>query len=297
MYITTPEEFASIVTIGSTTENLTLDFKTTIDHSFPRGTPDDVKQKAQQEICRDIAQFANTDGGCLLIGVEEDLDPVTGLKVAKAISSVTEPDEMKQWIEEAVKNYLVPGTLRHPIDIVRLPSGTVVAVNVPPSLHLVALWLSERKSGTEKHRIEYLYRDSHGKKWMNPDEVERHIMNGSRAAKLAFERALDQATTGEVRVAGGYWQRVGNPPNTTLQPWYPDHPVTIGRVADQWFELEFKVGPNPRSLILPFGVVQEAWVGADEKVHILLSVRAVHVYAANEFTVEPWSDQQSRHEP
>src|SRR5437762_2632401 len=84
-------------------------------------------------------------------------------------------------------------------NILRDPRGTVVAVNVPPSLHLVALWHSERRSQfEEKNSIEYLYRDSHGKKWMNPDEVERHIMNGSRAAKLAFDQALDRAPTREV---------------------------------------------------------------------------------------------------
>ena len=169
MYITTPEEFASAVTIGTTTETLTLDFKGTIDHRFPKGTPEQVKQKAQQETCRDIAQFANTSGGCLLIGVEEVRDPVTGLKVAADITSVAEPGEMKEWIEEAVKNYLVPATFRHPIDIVRVPGGTVVAVNVPPSLHLIALWHAERKSQfEEKHSIEYLYRDSHGKKMDEP---------------------------------------------------------------------------------------------------------------------------------
>ena len=287
MYITTPEEFASIVTIASTTENLTLDFKTTIDHSFPRGTPDDVKQKAQQEICRDIAQFANTDGGCLLIGVEEDLDPVTGLKVAKAIKSVTDPDEMRQWIEEAVKNYLVPATLRHPIRVVRLPSGTVVAVNVPPSLNLVALWHSERKSKfEEKHSIEYLYRDSHGKKWMNPDEVERHIMNGSRATKLAFDLALAEASTKEVRIAGGYFQRDNNTSTGASDLRWSPKVVTVGRANEHWFELQFRLETETLSLTLPYGVVREVWVGMDGYLNLLLSVRII--YRFDKLGVEPY---------
>ena len=276
MFITTPEEFANNVTIGSTTENLTLDFKTTVDHSLPKGTPDDVKQKAQQEICRDIAQFANTDGGCLLIGVEEDLDPVTGLKVAKAIRSVTKPDEMRQWIEEAVKNYLVPATLRHSIDIVQLPSGTVVAVNVPPSLHLVALWLSERKSGTEKNRIEYLYRDNHGKKWMNPDGVERHIMNGSRATKLAFDNALTQASVKEVNLVGGYWERGSG--IKAFNPVRPNPTATVGRVCDQWFELVTRNQSSTESLNLPFGLIDQVWVGSDGRIHLLLSLRILHTF-------------------
>jgi hypothetical protein len=121
---------------------------------------------------------------------------------------------------------------------------------------------------------------------MNPDELDRHIMNGSRAAKIGFDTALTEAQDRQVRVAGGYWQRVGNPPNTTLQPWYPDSPVTIGQVADEWFQLEFKVGPATLSLNLPFGLIEQAWVGADRRVHLFLSVRVVHHYAGREVAVE-----------
>jgi len=283
MYIRTPEEFAAAVTVGTTTETLTLDFKGTIDHRLPKGTPDHVKQKAQQETCRDITQFANTSGGCLLIGVAERLDPVTHLKVAVAIRPVKEPDAMRQWIEEAIRNYLVPATFSHDIALVAVPRGTVLAINVPPSIHLVTLWDSQH------HTIKCVYRTNHGKAYMNPDELERHIMNGSRASKLAFDLALKDAPTREVRVAGGYWERVGNPPVKEPHRWFPEAPVIVGRVADQWFQLEFKIGGVTRSLILPFGVVEQAWYGGDERVHLILSVRVVHIVLGNELTVEPYA--------
>jgi hypothetical protein len=66
--------------------------------------------------------------------------------------------------------------------------GTIVAINVPPSLHLAALWHPDRKRG-----IEYLYRTDHGKQWMNPDEVERHLMNGSRAMQIRLTHVLEVA--------------------------------------------------------------------------------------------------------
>lgn len=293
VYIQTVEELYALVKLGETNEDLFLDFKGTIDKwDLPKGTPEyeKVKAKAQQETCRDLAQFANTNGGCLLIGVEERLD-ATGVKVAIAIKNVCEPDRMRDWIEQAIVNYLVPATFAHSVEILRDSRGTVVAVNVPPSLNLVALWHSDRKSQfKEKHSIEYLYRDSHGKKWMNPDDVEKHIMNGSRATKLAFDHALVKAPTREVRVAGGYSQRVGIPPTTRLQPWYPDLPVKVGEVGEQWFVLELgMIAGSNRFLVLPFGVIEEAWVGADERVHVILSVRVVLVYKGNELTVEPYA--------
>lgn len=275
MYIRTPQEFAAAVTIGVTAELLTLDFKETIDFKFPKGTSEKVKQEKQQETCRDIAQFANTDGGCLLVGVKESRDPVTELKVASAIRPVSEPDAMREWIEQAIRNYLVPATFAHSIDILRDPRGTVVAVNVPPSLHLVALWHSERKSQfEEKHSIEYLYRDSHGKKWMNPDEVERHLMNGSRATKLAFDAAWTRASVKEVYLVNGYWER-GSGVKAFL-PVRPNPSATVGSMNDEWFELRILYQSSTKSLNLPFGLVEQAWVGSDGRLHLFLSVRVLH---------------------
>ena len=57
--------------------------------------------------------------------------------------------------------------------------------------HQVDTWL---RCGTTRRNgllIEYVRRTSHGKDWMNPDEVERHLMNGSRAAKLALLAAKE----------------------------------------------------------------------------------------------------------
>ena len=288
MYIRTAKEFAAAVTIGITTELLTLDFKETIDFKFPKGSSDEVKQKTQQETCRDIAQFANTNGGCLLVGVEESRDPVTGLKVASGIRPVSQPDAMREWIEQAIRNYLVPATFAHSIDILQDPRGTVVTINVPPSLHLVALWHSERKSQfEEKHSIEYLYRDSHGKKWMNPDEVEKHMVNGSRAAKLTFDLALSKVSTKQVRITGGYWQREANTSTGAQdQRWSPKE-VTVGIVGEQEFELQFSVATNTLVLNLPYGVIKEVWVGADRCLNLLLELRIVY-WENHQLIVEPY---------
>jgi len=285
-YIRNAEDLDAVVTIGTTTESLVLDFKRSIHNwDLPPGTPNrnNLKAEAQRETCRDIAQFANTEGGCLLIGVAERLDPVTQLKVAEGFHSIADPDAMTQWIEEAIRNYLVPATFSREIVPVPDPRGTVLVVNVAPSIHLSTSWDSQR------HTMECVRRTTHGRDWLNPDELERHIMNGSRATKLAFDLALNRAPGTEIRIAGGYWTRVGNPPNTELRPWYPEAPVNIGQVSDQWFELEFgRIGGGNRSLILPLGVVEHAWVGADERIYLILSIRVVLVNLGYELTVEPY---------
>ena len=279
-YIRTPEELAANVVIGTTTESLVLDFKRTLNNwAVPRGTPDHVKAEAQREACRDLAQFANTNGGCLLIGVAERFDPVARLKVAAEIYPVPDPDAMRQWIEEAIRNYLIPATFAHDISVVADPRGTVLAVNVPPSIHLITLWDSQR------HTIECLRRTSHGKDWMNPDELEAHIMNGSRAARLAFDLAFATAPQKQVQIAGGCWQRPPSPSPGDQDQRLRSAQIVVGLVTDLVFELKFSIGENTLPLNLPYGVINEAWVGADECLNLLLDVRVV--YWRNHLILDP----------
>jgi hypothetical protein len=68
-FIRSSLEFRSVVQLGSTPESLVLEFKANINAwNAPAGK---VRTKAQKETCRDVAQFANTVGGCLLVGVNE----------------------------------------------------------------------------------------------------------------------------------------------------------------------------------------------------------------------------------
>lgn len=165
-YIHDVAEFERVIKLNTTTEGMFLDFKSTIDKwKLPKGAPDTVKQEARKELCRDIAQFANTNGGCLLIGVSERKN-ADGIKVADHVTRVDEPDEMRAWIEQVIKNYCVPSTFSKEISIIQVANGPVVAVNVHPSLHTV--YIFDGSNGT----IEIVARTNHGKKHLNPDELE-----------------------------------------------------------------------------------------------------------------------------
>lgn len=279
-FIRSTSEFEAVVHLGSTPESLVLEFKAKIDAW--NGAAKVPKKKAQKETSRDIAQFANTLGGCLLIGVNERFDPTHGVNVAGSIAPVKEIDKLRQWIEQAIINFLVPSTFSHDITPIALPQGSILAINVQASRHLVSLW------DRDNHTVEYIRRTSHGKEWMNPDEVERHLMDGSRAAKLALMAAKERTTSERIEVASGLWLRYRN--TTGLdQRWNPPGPITIGQTGEYWFEL---LVPNekrkPCSVTVPYGLIREAWVSASGIVTLLLTVRIVVPHDGEELTLEPY---------
>lgn len=266
IFIRSASEFYSLVQLGTQPESLVLEFKRKIDGwNAPEGK---ARREAQKETCRDIAQFANTLGGCLLIGVTERSDLTRGISVAESIESVDNPGKLREWIEQAIGNYLVPSTLSHDIVPISLSEGAVVAINVPAHRYLVSLW---ERWGHERITIEYIHRTSHGKAWMNPDEAERHLMDGSRAAKLAFNEVIEHAPSKQVEIAGGTWRRHSSSPHI-LDPWNPSGSISIGEMKEHWFELYIlNHEQKSYSVTVPYSLIREAWLGSSGVVTLLSS--------------------------
>jgi hypothetical protein len=273
-YIRTHADLSSIVTVGATTESLFLDFKATLD----------TRQDGWQlEAGQDVSQFANTLGGCLLLGVGEQKDPNTGLKVASAMRGVQEPDRVRGWVETAIVNTVVPSTISHTIDMIPASTGVVVAVNVVPSRRLVYVW--QRSDGT----VRCTYRTNHGKAWMNPDEMERHMMNGSRAARLAFIEACAGAPTGKsVTILGGLWEYRSN-------NLHHRQAVFEGTLSEQaigdCFEVTGSLALSSEvrrlSVKVPFDLLRSVWIESDGKIAVLLAVRLLLVDGRH-LTLEPY---------
>lgn len=277
------------VILGQTTESRLVEFKE--QYRWQKGAKsgrddDDIAGQAE-ELCRDIAAFANADGGTLLVGIAEAKK--AGRRVADSIKGVDDIDGFKQWVEQAVRNHLVPFTFARYVDAIATPSGNVLAINIPPCLHLVALWRPQRKRG-----IEYLYRTDLGKEWLNPDEVEEHIMNGSRAMKIQLARVLD-----EVQRHSNQLQAVVTPSVRTfmksgLEPRgvavVSNNPTFLRRVPGSDREIEVHVNVENRLLCVrvPIGLIEEAWVTSDLRVGLYLKV-AITVRGQNqkELSLEP----------
>jgi hypothetical protein len=94
---------------------------------------------------------------------------------------------MKAWIEDVLPNYCVPSTFTKEAHLVDIPGGRALVVTVQPSRSAVYLWDRDKRT---IQCVVRTVRTSTGKKYLNPNELERHerhLMDGTRAAKLAFD--------------------------------------------------------------------------------------------------------------
>jgi hypothetical protein len=288
-FIRSTSEFGQIVEFGKTTESLCLEFKSTVDGwLIPKGAKerDRLKREGQKELCRDISQFANAIGGCVLLGIQETSMPGSQLTLATGVEPIKDPQGLKHWVEQAIKNYLVPSTFRRDIHEIEIPDGHILAINVLPSRSLVAVW------DDQKHTQEFVYRTSYGKEYMNPDDVERQRDGNSRAGKISFEMAMGGATVkDEVEVANGYWK--------TEDTGYKGVRVLgtkMSAATDQWVALDVLQTnvygpPKTTSFIVPYSLIREAWVAASGRVTILLSARPVlggRQFDDTSVTLEPY---------
>lgn len=267
-YVQSPADLDQLVTFPVTSESLVLEFKEAINVRAPGQA---------QETCRDIAQLANTDGGCLLIGVQEALDPATNLRRAVGVRPVADPNQLIDWVERAISNYLVPSTFTHTLVPIDHPRGMVVAVNVFPSQHTVFLW--DREGNT----MEVLRRTSYGKTWMNPDEMERHMMNGTRATRLRMEEVIRLAANRQIELAGGYF----NQPPGGVPHEIGTGPVELGLVGDMAFEMRISYEGYVRTVEVPYEVVRSVWLGSTGRIQLMLSVRVLH--RQQEFMLIPYN--------
>jgi hypothetical protein len=161
----------------------------------------------------------------------------------------------------------------------------VVAVNVPPCRNVVYVVAEEQKKRQRQRTFQCVYRTSHGKEYMNPDEIERHMMNTARSRMLGLIEALKKAPAHpQVRVAGGFFKSFKQP--GPLHPWSSPGLVKLGRIDDDAFELLVPLGGKIQGLSIPYEVLRASWLDVDLKVALLLDVRVV--LREDELMLEPF---------
>lgn len=256
--IAEPADLTRLVQIGVTPESLHLDFKSALE----RGKPD-----AQAELGRDISQFANNQGGCLLLGVGESKDPISHIKTASKFTGVKDPEKDCEDIEKWIRNVLVPADFSRTVAFIQTPQGVVVAVNVPASQRLI--WVADPG---QSNRLEVVRRTNYGKEYMRPGEIERHWSNTLRSAQIAFNDALKEArsmhpnTTAEIEIVGEILRVAGNF-NRTVQ--HLSGRPTLKAHDPRGFEVNVPVGSASYTLRIPFELLSTAWINYDGSIHIL----------------------------
>ena len=224
--INSREDFESLIQIDKTSESIHWDYK------------QQFNDEKKSDIAIDLAAFANTLGGTLLIGVSEK--NIDGRKVANSLFNVDDFEKIKKSVYTSIVDLMSPH-----IDIqvapIKVDDVLIVAINVEPSVNLVSV--SQEKN---RHYYCFPYRTDFGNKYMAFEEVEKRMMdNKTRAMYLKLKKYFP--TDGKVNV----------------------YPAPIANNKMEWrferiynSENEIRLDQDGyRSIDIPISFIEEVWNG------------------------------------
>jgi len=222
----TEQDFENLIHMGETPEGIHWDYKQALNPKEPA------------DIAIDLAAFANTYGGTLLIGVAEK--KINGLKVASDIVPNVDAEAIKKFVNVRIQEIL-SSKIEAPVLQFNVSNKLVVAINVEPSVNLVGVCLDrDRRSFCFPYRTEY------GNQYMSFEEIEKRMVdNKSRTMYLKLKKYIP----GRSKVI--------------------IYPTPMGNAQTEWSfewidetENEFKLICNDvLSIRLPVSAVDEIWNG------------------------------------
>ena len=222
----TAQDFESLIHLGETPEGIHWDYKQVFNPKDPA------------DIAIDLAAFANTYGGTLLIGVAEK--KINGLRVASGFAPNVDAEDIKKLVNTRVHEIISP-KIQTTVVQFEIAGNTVVAINVEPSVNLVSV-----RTSNDRGNFCFPYRTEYGNQFMIFEEVEKRMVdNKTRAMYLKLKKNLP---------SGG---------RVTL------YPFPIRNCRTQWsfewmdgFDNEIKLEANGfRSIIVPISFIDEVWKG------------------------------------
>ena len=222
----TVQDFESLIRMDETPEGIHWDYKQAFNPKDPA------------DIAIDLAAFANTYGGTLLIGVAEK--KINGLKVASSFVPNVDAEEIKKLVHTRIHEIISPK-----IDVQVVPievlGNPIVAVNVEPSINLVGVCLYR-----DRWQYSFPYRTEYGNQYMIFEEIEKRMVdNKTRAMYLKLNKYLPSG--GKVKV----------------------YPAPIANNMIEWrfewicnSENEIRLNQNGyRSIDVPISFIEEVWNG------------------------------------
>lgn len=247
---------------GETVEDINLDFKAVVTLDKP------------EELAMDVAAFANTFGGTLLIGVSEKSNE-RKLKVAQGRVTVENAELLRRFFNQDIRSYVHPG-ISLTTDFIHYDDVTTLcAVNVEPSVDLVWVIVNRDTSAAA-----FPYRNDYGKNYWRPHEAEMRWNAADRKVYLKFVELVQGGGTfyvtlypdfvppaendpvGQGRFFGGKAVPYGNPTITML----------AGSLQDRGFTISW--GGN--TLLIPYGFVKEVWQRSSNYLSIFISARVYY---------------------
>ncbi len=151
----------------------------------------EVKSKWIEALAKEVSAFANTEGGELVLGIEEDKDKKSKLRVAVRVDGVPTtigPEHLQQLIEGNLSPYL-PGIRIHRVKLSAHPDRVVYVIRVPQG--------STAYQAGDRH---YYGRSEFEAKPL-PDHVIRLLMSRGKIARAAVDLRLRRVALGTKREA------------------------------------------------------------------------------------------------
>lgn len=225
-----------------------------------------------EEAAKDVAAFANSEGGDLVIGVSEKAPGVAGgiVPVASQGRGKDPAQRLLQWLH----NHLAPEQAANTVQIqeIHLPSGdSVLAVAVPPWADGVV------GVGTSNGEVwRFPYRDGADTQFWGWEEV---LMRSDVQARRAYLRTMELVGYGLARVA------IASP----LIAIGPDGTADLAhRDLDRGSQALLSGKPTPESLMLqmrfksslsvvsiPWELVRAVWRDPQDNIAVALSARLI----------------------
>ena len=241
----TAQDFESLIHWGETSEGIYWDYKQMLNPKEPAN------------IAIDMAAFANTYGGTLLIGLsEKENDKLNGLKVATGFAPKINAESIKKQICSIASSCIFP-RISVKIDPIKISDNLVVAVNIEPSVNLVGV-----RTNTERGNFCFPYRTEYGNTFMSFTEVEERMNNSkTRSMYLKLKKYIPEKSKVVI------------------------YPIPMGNAQTEWTfewidksEEEFKLICNETmSIFLPISAVDEIWKG-NHNLCLKLNVRLQRGY-------------------
>lgn len=223
------QDFESRIRLGMTPENIYWDYKSVLNSKDPTN------------IAVDMAAFANTYGGTLLIGLSEKAsEELNGLKVAMEFVPNIDAESIKKQICSIASNHIVPQIGVNVIPI-KIFDNLVVAVNIEPSIDLVCV-----KTSNERGSFCFPYRTEYGNTFMSFMEVEERMVNNkTRSMFLKLKGLIPEKEKVMIYPV---------PMCNNCSEW------TLEWINDS--ENEVKLERNEsKSIIVPISFIEEVWKG------------------------------------
>lgn len=255
-----------LIEIGAR-EGPQLDFK----RQYPR-----VKSK---DFAKDVAAFANHQGGLILIGMDEVAEVATGIVDSSAGQGADE-----KWLRQDLANFLRPTAI---IDVIHIPTGLgeFLAVVVPPSVTAPHAVL-HAGPGQPMRPMVYPERNGTDTRFLDDPEIADRYLRRSTGAREAAMRVAEVAEDGRDnldRSAEGMWPyiaivprrlspiRLGAAQMRTARDWMHEREHSSPFINDGQFS-HAKVMAAPGRAVFTGNVNPFLQQGADKPVGFLLEL-------------------------